>query len=90
MTPRRFDDEYEDEDRILTHNELCRKVLELSKRHNKIFEDLYEGADKDNPSIITRLYMIEKHVADQVRIKWLLAAAVLGLFFDIIKSFFKF
>jgi signal recognition particle subunit SEC65 len=73
----------DEDDKIFTEKELHRIVADLQI-------DLWMGRDKENPSITTRLAMIEKYVADQAKTKWLLLAAVIGLFLDIIKNFFKF
>lgn len=36
--------------------------VELARRVSKMYVDLYEGTDKDNPSITTRLTVTENNV----------------------------
>lgn len=73
----------DEHDRIYTDKELHRIVADLQR-------DMWMGTDKENPSVTTRLALIEKTIAEIGKLKWYLVVAILAVIADFIKGFFKF
>lgn len=65
--------------------------LSWHEKVDKIFEDMYLGRGSENPPMTVRIAAVEKSTEQIVnvlsRISWLLIAAVVGLVFNIIRSF---
>lgn len=72
----------EDDDRIYTERELHRIVAKLRV-------DIYEGQDMDNPSVITRLALIETTISEIKKLKWYLVGAILAMVGGIIINFIR-
>lgn len=56
----------------------------------KLYEDVYVGRDKDNPSIVMRLDRIEQILSDLRTWKWTLIVAIVTMIADIISNHVKF
>ena len=62
----------------------------VKRKADKIYVDMYEGNGKDNPSITTRLSMVEDKIERMSRNLnkglWLLGGTLLGLLAEIVKG----
>lgn len=56
----------------------------------KLYEDMYTGNGKENPSVTTRLDRLEQIVDDIKKLKWWLITAIGGLILNIVSSHVKF
>jgi hypothetical protein len=74
--------EEDDDGKIYTERELHRIVAKLRV-------DIYEGQDQDNPSIITRLALIETTIGEIKKLKWYLVGAILAMVGGIIINFIR-
>lgn len=66
------------------------EYIEVLKRIGKLEEDMYLGRGKENPSITTRLSLIEDTLSSLKTVKWLLAGAIITAIFNIVSSHVKF
>jgi hypothetical protein len=74
--------EEDDDGKIYTERELHRIVAKLRV-------DIYEGQDIDNPSVITRLALIETTISEIKKLKWYLVGAILAMIGGIIINFIR-
>ena len=74
--------EEDDDGKIYTERELHRIVAKLRV-------DIYEGQDIDNPSVITRLALIETTIGEIKKLKWYLVGAILAMVGGIIINFIR-
>ncbi len=72
--------EPEDNDKIFSTKELHRIVADLQM-------DMWIGKDQDNPSVTTRLTLIEKTIASIEKIKWYFVGAIIVMIINIIKDY---
>jgi hypothetical protein len=52
--------------------------------------DMWFGKDQQNPSVVTRLLLIEEAISSLKTIKWLLVGAVATALFNILSTHIKF
>lgn len=78
----------------MTHIDDCSFQPEDRRKLNKVYEDVYEGASKNDPSIITRLDRVEQVVETMTenskQIKWALYAGLFLLVVNLLSSHIKF
>lgn len=64
-------------------------IMDDSEKITRIYEDMYFGRGKDDPSVITRLDRIEQILASLATWKWIMIAAILTMIGDIISTHIK-
>ena len=64
-------------------------MMDDSERVTRMYEDLYLGRGKDDPSMITRLDRIEQVLASLATWKWIMIAAIVTMVGEIISSHIK-
>jgi len=64
-------------------------LQEVANAVNEIYRDLYQGEGKDRPSLMTRVYDVEKVIADFRTLKWLMVAAIFTAIGDMVSKFWK-
>lgn len=64
--------------------------MDLEARVTKLEEDVYFGKGKENPSIVSRLVLIEDAISSLTTVKWLLAGAIVTAVFNAVSSHIKF
>ena len=55
----------------------------------RLYEDIYYGRGKDDPSVMTRLDRIEQILATLATLKWIMIAAIVTMIGDIVVSHVK-
>jgi hypothetical protein len=63
---------------------------ELKRKAEKVYFDMYEAQDMENPSVTTRLDRVERVVEDIKALKWAVFIAVLAMIGDMISQHVKF
>lgn len=58
----------------------------LSERVEELEIEMYRGDGKENPSVLSRLALIEEAISSLRTVKWLLAGAILTAVFNIIST----
>lgn len=64
--------------------------MDLEERILKLEGDMYFGTDKDNPSIMTRIALIEEAISSLRTVKWLLGGAIATALVNLFASHISF
>lgn len=63
---------------------------DFKKEHDDMYVDLYKGKDQDNPSVTTRLFLLEEFMRNtklrDQKLFWLGVATLLAIIVDLVKG----
>ena len=65
-------------------------MTDLEERILKLEGDMYFGRDKNNPSVMTRLALLEDVISSMKTIKWLLGGAIATAIINIFSTHLSF
>ena len=60
-----------------------------TEKIDRLYEDMYYGRGRDDPSVTTRLDRIEQILSEMRSWKWVLIGAIVAMIADIISSHVK-
>jgi signal recognition particle subunit SEC65 len=63
---------------------------EVKRKAEKVYYDMYEAQDMENPSVTTRLDRVENVINDIKQLKWYILAAIIASVIDIASNHIKF
>lgn len=63
--------------------------LELHRRVDKLYCDMYEGDGKENPSMTTRMNAVEQTTATVNKLLWVVVGLAITVIGDIISNHLK-
>lgn len=60
--------------------------IEVKRKAEKTYYDMYEGQDQENPSVTTRLDRLERVAATNGKLFWAVLGTILAVVGDIISN----